>query len=458
MRGGGSVDVVIVGAGVAGLCAARALARSGASVVVLEARSRVGGRTLSQALGADRVDLGGQWVAPYQRHLHGLLRELGLRTFPQHHDGRKVLEVQGEVRTYAGKVPALPLLDLLDLQWNVWRLERWARRVPREHPPAAPEAAQWDAMTVAEYGQRFMRTPGARLALDIATRAIFAAEPEQLSLLHFLFYAHSGGGLMKLTEVEGGAQAERVVGGMGQVSERMAAELGERVVLETPVRAVQQDDSRVVVTASDGRRWEARSVVMAVPPALAREVEFSPALPPERAAVHTRMPMGSVIKCLAAYPRAFWREAGFSGEAVSDTGPVRLAFDDTSHDGAHPALVAFLLADSARAWTGKPADARRAEVLAHLARLFGPEAAHPSGYMELDWVAEPWSRGCYVGVMGPGVMTEVAAALRAPCGRVHWAGTETAVEQCGYIDGAVESGYRAAAEVRAGLGAQAKAG
>ncbi|MCI0573937.1 MAG: FAD-dependent oxidoreductase, partial [Myxococcaceae bacterium] len=413
--------------------------------------------TLNQALGADRVDLGGQWVGPYQRHLLGLIRELGLRTFPQHHEGRKVLEVQGERRTYAGKVPALPLLDLLDLQWNVWRLERWAKRVPKEHPPGIPEAAEWDAMTVADYRERFMRTPGARLALDIATRAIFAAEPEQLSLLHFLFYCHSGGGVMQLTEIEGGAQAERVEGGMGQVAERMAAELGERVVLDAPVRAVRQGDSHVVVE-SEGRRWEGQYAVMAVPPALAKEVDFSPALAPGRAAMHERMPMGSVIKCVAAYPRAFWREAGFSGEAVSDTGPVRLVFDDSSRDGAHPALVAFLLADTARAWTGRSAEERRAAVLAHLVRLFGPGAAHPSGYAELDWVAEPWSRGCYVGVMGPGVMTEVARALREPWGRVHWAGTETAVEQCGYIDGAVESGYRAAAEVQARMAAKARAG
>jgi monoamine oxidase len=447
------VDVVVIGAGVAGLTAARALAQSGASVVVLEARERVGGRTLTQAVGGDAVDLGGQWVGPHQRHILRLADSLGLRRFPQFHHGTKLLDVRGERRTYRGKVPALPLLGLLDLQRNIWRLDRLARSVPLQRPDLAARAAEWDALTVEEWKQRHMPTWGARAALDIATRAIFAAEPSELSFLHFLFYVHSNGGLMPLTEIEGGAQAERFVGGAQAVSLGLAQALpAGRVVLSTPVRAVLQDEGGVTVHA-ESRSWRARYALVAVPPALAERMDFGAALPAERRRAHAGMPMGSVIKVVATYARPFWREAGFSGEAVSDAGPVRLCFDDSGPEGHHPALVGFFLGDSARAWTGRPAGERQRAALQCFARFFGPAALQPTAVADLDWMAEPWSAGCYVGLPRPGVLSSIGEALRQPFGRVHWAGTETALEGCGYLDGAVESGERAATELAARLSA-----
>jgi monoamine oxidase len=158
--------------------------------------------------------------------------------------------------------------------------------------------------------------------------------------------------------------------------------------------------------------------------------------------------MGSVIKYVAAYERPFWREAGFSGEAVSDTGITVTTFDDTSHDGGHPALVTFSDGQVARDWSDRTPDERRAAVLAELARFFGPKAASPVAFVEQNWNDDPWSRGCYVGVTGPGTLTAFGEALREPCGRIHWAGTETATEWMGYLEGAIQSGRRAAAEVR----------
>jgi monoamine oxidase len=443
-------DVIIIGAGIAGLTAARALTRAGASVLVLEARDRVGGRTLSQSVGGEVVDLGGQWVGPHQLRALRMVDELGLKRFAQYHHGTKVLDLRGERRTYRGKVPALPLLSLLDLQRNVWRLDGLARRVPRERPHTAPKAAEWDATTLEDWKQKHIPTWGARAALDIATRAIFAAEPSELSFLHFLFYVHSNGGLMPLAEVENGAQAERIQGGAQSIALRLAEPLGASVVLSAPIRAVHQDEQGVVVHG-DGRSWRGQYAVVAVPPALAERMDFGTELPAARRRAHAELPMGSVIKVVATYARPFWREAGFSGEAVSDAGPVRLCFDDAGLDGHHPALVGFFLGDTARAWTGRPAEERRHAALECLARFFGPSALEPTAYADVDWLAEPWSTGCYVGLPRPGTLTAIGEALRTPCGRVHWAGTETAVEGCGYIDGAVESGERAATELSSRL-------
>jgi monoamine oxidase len=443
-------DVIIIGAGVAGLTAARALTRAGASVLVVEARERVGGRLLSQPVGGEVVDLGGQWVGPHQRRVLRLVDELGLKRFPQFHHGTKVLDVRGERRTYRGRVPALPLLSLLDLQRNVWRLDSLARRVPLDRPDAAPRAAEWDALTLEQWKQRHIPSWGARAALDVATRAIFGAEPRELSFLHFLFYVHSNGGLMPLAEIENGAQAERLEGGAQGIALRMAEPLGARVMLSAPVRAVLQDASGVTVHG-EGRSWRGRYAVVAAPPALAEWMDFGAELPPARRRAHAELPMGSVIKVVATYARPFWREAGYSGEAVSDAGPIRLCFDDTGPGGHHPALVGFFLGDTARAWTRKPAEERRRAALEGFSRFFGPEALSPTAYADLDWLAESWSTGCYVGLPRLGTLTAIGDALRAPCGRVHWAGTETAREGCGYIDGAVESGERAATEISARL-------
>jgi monoamine oxidase len=443
-------DVIIIGAGVAGLTAARALTRAGASVLVLEARDRVGGRTLSQPVGGEVVDLGGQWVGPHQRHVLRLVEELKVKRFPQFHDGTKVVELRGERRTYRGTIPALPLLSLVDLQRNIWRLDKLARTVPLERPHAAPRAAEWDALTLEEWKQRNMPTWGARAALDVATRAIFGAEPSELSFLHFLFYVHSNGGLMPLAEIENGAQAERLEGGAQTLCLRMAEALGERVMLSAPVRAVHQGASGVTVHGA-GREWLGRYAVLAVPPALAERIDFGAELPPERRRANAELPMGSVIKMVATYARPFWREAGYSGEAVSDAGPIRLCFDDCGPHGDHPALVGFFLGDTGKTWTGKPVEERRRAALESLARFFGPEALSPTAYADLDWIAEPWSTGCYVGLPRLGTLTGILDALRTPCGRVHWAGTETAREGCGYLDGAVESGERAATEVLARL-------
>jgi monoamine oxidase len=222
------------------------------------------------------------------------------------------------------------------------------------------------------------------------------------------------------------------------------------VVLRAPVRAIEQDAEGLTVRG-DAASYRARLAIVAVPPLLAGRIHYAAPLPAKRDQLTARMPMGSVIKYIAAYQRPFWREAGFSGEAVSDTGITVTTFDDSSHDGRQAALVTFSDARAARDWSDRSCDERRAAVLAEFVRFFGPEAATPVAFVEKNWNDDPWSGGCYVGVTGPGTLTTFGDALRSPCGRIHWAGTETATEWMGYLDGAIQSGQRAAAEVHARL-------
>jgi monoamine oxidase len=441
-----SVEVVVVGAGLAGLCAARELARRGISCVVLEARDRVGGRTLSTTLGGDTIDLGGQWIGPTQNRLAALADELGITRFPQFCSGRKMLSWSGKLSSYDGALPKFSLWTQLELLLTDRRWQRYVREIPPDAPWKAARAAEWDSMTLETWKRRHLRSAGARLFVDVVTRAVLTSEPRDVSFLYFLSYLRWGHGLGNLISIDGGAQQERFVGGAQQISQRLADGLAPRVVLNAPVRAIEHDAQRVIVR-SDAGTWNARLAIVAIPPLLAGRIDYAAPLPAARDQLTARMPMGSVIKYVIGYDRPFWREAGFSGEVVSDTGITVTTFDDSSHDGRQPALVSFSDGEVARQWSGRTPEERRRAVIDELVRFFGPQAATPTDFKEKDWSAEPWSRGCYVGVTGPGTLTSFGEALRAPCGRIHWAGTETATEWMGYLDGAIQSGQRAAEEV-----------
>jgi monoamine oxidase len=442
-----SADVVIVGAGLSGLRAARVLADAGRRVIVLEARPRVGGRLLDAFLGDGvQADLGAQWVGSDHARVQGLASELGIEMFSQFGDGKNLLDVGGTRRLYRGTIPRLGLGVLWDIFIARRRIAKLARGVGAEQPWAAARAAELDGQTFADWCAANVRTPIARELISLAGRTIWGAGPEELSMLHVLFYVSAAGSFDKLIDTEGGAQQDRLEGGAQGLALGLAASLGERLRLGAPVRRIEQraDSLRVI---ADGLEVEATSAIVAVPPAVAARIEFDPPLPETRRRLAERLRPGRLNKCIALYETPFWRRQGLSGESVTDVGPVTLTFDCSPRDGSAGVMLGFVGGPEAREMATMALAERRAAALACFEKLFGPDAGQPVDYVEQEWAAEEWSGGGPTSNFGPGGWSECGPALREPVGRIHWAGTETATIWSGYMEGALQAGERAAAEV-----------
>jgi monoamine oxidase len=453
-----TLDVIVVGAGLAGLTAARALHAAGRRVRVLEARDRVGGRTLNHRLPDGQVvEAGGQFVGPTQDRIVDLAASVGVTTFPAHDVGDSVY-VHGETtRRFGGDIPPdLPALP--DIAVATRRVAHAVRSIDLDEPWESPDADALDAQTFETWLRRTAVGTGGVELIDTLLGSAFGASASEASALFGLTYVAGAGDedhpgtLDRMIGVAGGAQESRFVGGSQEISIRLADELDGRVTLNAPVRRIEQDASSVTVT-SDAGTWTATQVIVAIPPHLAPAIDWAPVLPPQQDALFRRMTFGTLMKCEAVYDRPFWRDAGLSGQGVfrGVSGPVCSMFDNTPDSGSPGVLMGFVGSRQWRRWAPLSRRERGGAVLRAFEKVVGPAALSPVDYFEQDWTTEAFTRGGPASVLGPGVLTTLGRWRDVPHGRVHFAGAEHVDLWNGYMDGAVRSGRDVAAAVDATL-------
>lgn len=466
-------QVVVVGAGYAGLIAARDLRRHGIDVLVLEARDRVGGRVHTRrTAGGWPIELGAMWFGPPHRRVQELVREYGATTALTSTDGDALCVDGDERRRASGELPPWGPHVALALWVTVRRLDAMASRIDPRRPWAARHAAEWDATSAGAWLRRNVPPGRARRLVELVLRAEACTDLDGVSLLAALTRIRGMGGLGASQRTEGGALQSLFSDGADAIARTIAAGLGDGLRLRSEVRSIHQDARGVTVAAStttvgldewrddapatgrSERPVRAERVIVTLPPPLAGRLIFEPPLPAARDHLTQRMAMGSVYKALAVYDRPFWRELGLSGSATLFDGPVPVVADVSMPTG--PGVLAVLVDARAADRMGRAGPAaRRRIVLGVLTRLFGPHAADPLDWHDHHWSDDPFTRGGYTALNPPGAITTAGAAghdvLRSPVGRVHWAGSETATEWAGFIEGAVQSGQRAAAEVRDAL-------
>jgi monoamine oxidase len=440
----------VIGAGFAGLSAALRLKQAGRSVALLEARDRVGGRTFTEVRDdGSWIDRGGAWVGPGQDRIYALMNEFGVPSYKQYDDGQAMMVVDGKQHRYTGTIPlSMSPWVVANLGAAFLELGQMCKSIPLDAPWNAKNAEKWDRLTLAKWLSSNTMSKPAHDLLEMAIAGTYTSAASELSMLFVLHQMASGGGPNFVFGIRGGSQDARPVGGMGAISRPMTAEIGDALVLSQPVRRIEQDEDGVTVR-SDHMTLRARRAIVAVPVAIASQITYEPMLPVDRSFLNQRMPNGAVIKTNIVYDVPFWRHDGLSGQSASPNSPATITIDACTDTGDPGVLCAITEGPVARRISLLDATERRQTILSELVGRFGEKAASPVEYIEQNWTVERYSGGGMICHAPPGVLTQFGHALREPCGRIHWAGTESSAVMYGWIDGAVRSGERAASEVMA---------
>jgi monoamine oxidase len=442
---GEPLDVIIIGGGFSGLAAARILHQATKKFVLLEARQRLGGRTHTHYFDDGKyIDVGGQWIGPTQDRMYALAHEHQVEWYDTYNEGKNIIDLNQKIKTYTGLIPKMDIASLINIDLALKKLERMAKKVPLHSPWLAPNATEWDSLSLEAFVRKICYTKNCYKVVRAGLETVYACELNEVSLLHALFYIHSGTNLNVLLSIQEGAQAHRIKGGM----QKLADEIGSRFMQSirfnsTITQVVHKNDS--VTVYGNNFSFNAKRVIITVPPVLISSIEFKPELPLYKKQLLQKMSMGIVGKVTAVYEKPFWRDKGLSGQVVTDElAPFQTMFDSSPVDSRFGTLLAFCIANRARDFFAREEANRKKIALESFTRYFGAEASKPVHYMDHCWADEPWSKGCYAGIYPTGAWTNFRNELAQRTGVIHWAGTETSEVWYGYIEGAVRAGEREA--------------
>jgi putrescine oxidase len=449
-----TADVVIVGAGATGLTAASDLVKAGHTVVVLEARDRVGGRLWTNAIEGQMFEIGGQWVSPDQTALIATLDELGLETYSRFREGESVyIGRAGVAKRFTGDIfPGSPTTES-EIVRLIELLDTMVAATDPDAPWQHPDARALDTVSFSEWLVAQSDDAEARdnIALFIAD-AMLTKPAHAFSTLQALLMAASAGSFSNLVDADF-ILDKRVVGGLQSVPLALAESLGDRVRLDQPVRILEWSESGVTAV-TDSLRVEAKRALVAVPPNLYDHIEYVPALPRRRQQLHQHLSLGLVIKVHASYETPFWREAGLSGTAFSPYQLVHEAYDNSNHGETRGTLVGFVSDEKADRLLEREPEERRARILGSLASYFGPDALEPAVYYESDWASEEWTRGAYATSFDLGGLSRYGADQHSPVGPIRFGSSDTAGLGYQHVDGAIRMGHRLGADILTDLSAE----